>query len=100
MLLVSAFSLLQQGCTVKWQVVNNPDPYPNATRIEQRVKNQVYRITSSFNAGNLGQDMADGLVENGEIREVRSMAYVPNTGPLPSKPRTLIPARPSIWIPS
>src|SRR5580692_9567908 len=74
LLLLTALACLQQGCAVKFEVVNTPaDPYPNATHIEHRVKAQVDRITSAFDAGNLGQDMADGLVENDEI--VRSMAY-------------------------
>ena len=71
---LAALVLLQQGCAVDFEVVSTPsDPYPNATHIEHRVKTQVYRVTSAFNAGNLGQDMADGLAENDEM--VRSMAY-------------------------
>lgn len=63
-------AFLQQGCNIKWEVVN--DPYANFHRIGQRVQIQLNQIDSAVQTGNLDRPTAQVLSENDDM--VRQLA--------------------------
>ncbi|HJT24715.1 MAG TPA: hypothetical protein VJ873_09075, partial [bacterium] len=62
---IFGLAFLLGGCTVKWQVVN--DPYANYHRIDQRVQIQQNQINSAVQNGNLWAPMAQVLAENDDM---------------------------------
>jgi len=69
---------LQEGCNVKWTVVN--DAYPNFHRIQQRIQMQSDQIDSNLQVGNLNRPMAQALAENLDMVRQLAWQYQSQTG--------------------
>ena len=68
---IGALALLLGGCSVKWQVVQ--DPYANYHRIDQRVQIQLNQINSAVQNGSMWAPMAQVLSENDDM--IRQIAW-------------------------
>ncbi len=57
--------LLLQGCTINYVVSKDEaNPYPNAWRVEMRVRAQLNRVSAALQQGKINQDTADILAQN------------------------------------
>ncbi|HJT25134.1 MAG TPA: hypothetical protein VJ873_11205, partial [bacterium] len=82
LLLAGLSAFIQQGCAVKEAVVAQPnESAPHALQVEQRIENQIARISQAQKTGDLEPAMVQGLTENDEMVRRLSLKFRASNSP-------------------